>query len=302
MPAAAPLPVHCRLLECVANVSEGRDAAVISRLGRSCGAVLADVHSDPHHHRSVFTMIGEATAVEAAARSLAEATLESVDLRLHSGAHPRTGALDVVPFVALEGWPLRDVRPAPAVAALEARDRFAAWAADHLHLPVYLYGPERALPDVRRGAWATLTPDLGPGWPHPSAGATAVGCRPLLVAYNLWLEQPDLLLARRVAAQLRSPEVRALGLEIGGHAQVSCNLVAPTVVGPAQVWDAVAAVAPIARAELVGMVPGAVLKGVPRVRWEQLGLSLDRALEQVLARRHAPGQGAPGAAPGAGGS
>lgn len=260
------------MLECVVNVSEGRDRDVIGVLAAAAGADLLDVHSDPDHNRSVLTLVGED-----APRSVAEAAVELLDLRRHTGAHPRIGVLDVVPFV-----PLGDT---PMSAAVTARDEFAVWAGAELELPCFLYGPERTLPDVRRGAFTTLGPDTGPSAPHPSAGATAVGARRLLVAYNLWLAEPDLDEARRIASAIRSDAVRALGLAAGEQVQVSMNLVDPRRVGPADVWDLVAAEAPIARAELVGLVPVAVLAAAPAHRWSQLDLAEARTIESRLAGR-----------------
>jgi glutamate formiminotransferase len=161
------------LLECVVNISEGCRRDVLDRLARCAGDHLLDVHTDPDHHRSVFTLAGP--DVEEAARSLATAAVDAIDLRTHEGAHPRLGAVDVVPFVPLGPTPFPD--------AVAARDRFAAWAGASLHLPCFLYGPERSLPDLRRHAFRTLRPDAGPAEPHPSAGACAVGARPVLVAY-----------------------------------------------------------------------------------------------------------------------
>ena len=266
-------------MECVVNVSEGREGATIARLADSCRPVLADVHSDPEHNRSVFTLVGASAAVEQGTRDLAAAAVGALDIRLHSGAHPRIGALDVVPFVALEGWPLRN---APLGPALAARGAFAHWAAAELGLTVFLYGPERSLPEVRRSAWRGLPPDAGPQDGHQSAGAVAVGCRRLLVAYNLWLAEDDLDLARRIAAGLRSPVVRSLGLRVGSAVQVSCNLLEPEEVGPAEVWDAVSATAAVSRAELVGLVPWAVLERAPFERWDELDLAPDRSLEHAL--------------------
>ena len=128
-------------------------------------------------------------------------------------------------------------------------------------------------PEVRKGAFTTFGPDTGPLAPHPTAGAVAVGARPLLVAYNLWLADADLATARWIAGGLRGPAVRALGLAVGDRVQVSMNLIDPTRVGPAQVWDAVADDARIERAELVGLLPTAVLTATPPERWTQLALS-----------------------------
>jgi glutamate formiminotransferase len=254
------------------NVSEGRDPARVESIAAAAGADGLDVHSDPWHNRSVITIAGEG-----AARAVTIAAVEALDITTHRGAHPRFGVVDVVPFVALG-----EVTMAEAVAA---RDRFAAWAGETLHLPCFAYGPERTLPDVRRHAFVDLAPSTGPTRPHPTAGACAVGARPPLVAYNLWLDTADVDLARRIAASLRGPALRALGLQVGDLVQVSCNLIDPMAVGPADVYDRVAARAPIARAELVGLVPDAVLRAAPSERWAALDLAADRTVEARVAAR-----------------
>jgi glutamate formiminotransferase len=260
------------LLECVVNISEGRDADLVTAIGATAGDALLDTHLDPHHHRSVLTLVGEG-----APRAVARAAVERLDIGAHRGVHPRIGVVDVVPFVALGSTP-----PAEAVAA---RDRFAAWVATELGVPAFLYGPERTLPDVRRHAFAELAPDHrppGPARPHPTAGAVAVGARPLLVAWNVHLAEPDLAVARRVAAAVRGPHLRALGLQVGDRVQVSMNLVAPDVVGPAEAWDAIAALVTPADAELVGLIPRSVLDRTPRTRWSQLDLAPERTIEARL--------------------
>jgi glutamate formiminotransferase len=262
------------LLECVVNVSEGCRAPVIDALARSAGDQLLDVHSDADHNRSVFTLAGD--DVEAAVRALAAEAVAEVDLRGHTGAHPRMGVVDVVPFVPLAQATFED--------AVAARDRFATWAGSSLELPCFLYGTGRSLPDVRRDAFRTIAPDTGPDRPHRSAGACAVGARPVLVAYNVWLDDRDLALARAVAAQVRAPAVRALGLQVGDGVQVSMNLLAPDEVGPAEVYDKVAASARVERAELVGLLPRAVLLAVPASRWLQLDLSEERTIEARVGR------------------
>ena len=269
-PTTAGLRETPGVLEVVVNVSEGRDAGVLTELARAVAGALLDVHTDPDHHRSVFTLIGED-----AARALTVAAVERIDLRTHTGVHPRIGAVDVVPFVPLADATLDD--------ALTARDRFGRWAATTLALPGFAYGPERTLPEVRRGAFATLTPDWGPPAPHPTAGACAVGARPVLVAYNVWLAESDLSVAKDVAAALRGPAVRTLGLQVGDEVQVSMNLIAPLEVGPGAVYDAVAQRAAIARAELVGLVPQAVLAAEAPERWVQLDLGEERTIEARLA-------------------
>ena len=251
------------------NVSEGQDRRVIDAIAAAAGRCLLDVHADRHHNRAVLTMAG--TGVEDAARAVAVEAVRRIDLRLHVGVHPRIGAVDVVPFVPLAGSTMAD--------AVGARDRFAAWAGVELAVPCFLYGPERALPDVRRRAFTGLAPDTGPPVSHPTAGATCVGARPVLVAYNVWLADGiDVATARVVARAVRGPALRALGLDVGGRAQVSTNLVDPLRLGPAQAFDAIAALAPVAGAELVGLVPRAVLDAIPPTRWAELGLDPARAL------------------------
>jgi glutamate formiminotransferase len=263
------------MLECVVNVSEGAHPDVVAGVARSAGGDLLDVHADPDHNRAVLTLVGES-----APRRVAEAAVARLDLRRHRGAHPRFGVVDVVPFVPLAGSAMAD--------AVGARDRFAGWIAGELGVPAFLYGPERSLPDVRRHAFAGLAPDAGPASPHPTAGAVAVGARPPLVAWNLWLAEPDLGRAREVAAAVRGPDLRALGLAVGSRVQVSLNLIAPDRLGPAEAWDRVAALVDVAGAELVGLVPAAVLDRTDPARWEQLDLAPDRTIEARLAARPRP--------------
>ncbi len=265
------------MLECVINVSEGRRADVIDALTDAAGRALLDVHTDAVHHRSVFTLAGQ--HVEHAARSLAAAAVETIDLRAHAGVHPRLGAVDVVPFVPLPGAVMAD--------AVAARDRFSRWFARTAGVPCFRYGAERTLPDIRRHAFDLLAPDDGPPVPHPTAGACCVGARTMLVAYNLWLARGNGgnagAVARSVAAEVRGPAVRALGLVMGdGGAMVSMNLLDPLSTGPAAVYDAVASRAEVARAELVGLLPAAVLDATPRDRWASLDLAPSRTIEARL--------------------
>jgi glutamate formiminotransferase / 5-formyltetrahydrofolate cyclo-ligase len=255
------------MLECVVNISEGRRLDVVELIARNAGGSLLDAHSDPDHNRTVLTLAGESSA-----RAVATAAVLALDIGRHTGAHPRFGVVDVVPFVPLGSSVIDD--------ALAARDRFAAWLASELGVPCFLYGPQRSLPEVRRGAFTSLAPDVGPAQPHPTAGACAVGAREVMLAYNLWLAQPDLAEAERLARSVRRPEVRALALPVGGRVQVSMNLIAPASVGPAQVFDAVAAQAAIDRAELVGLAPRAVLEQTDPARWAELDLSPDRTIER----------------------
>lgn len=277
-------PVTSPLLECVPNVGEGRDPAVVAAIADAARAVpgvtLADIHADPDHHRSVFTFLGAPEAVERAALALAAAALARVDMALHRGIHPRMGALDVLPFV-----PLRDVTMAEAVAiARRVGERIGR---EHA-VPVYLYGaaatrPERrAVREIRRAEYEGLAarladpawcPDYGPATFNPRAGAVAVGAREILVAYNVWLDSIDLQAARAIARTVREssgglPCLQAMGvpLERRGLVQVSMNLVDYRRTSLARAWDAVAAEArrrgiAIKRAELVGLAPRAAFEG-----------------------------------------
>lgn len=271
-------------VECVVNISEGRDDSVVDAVASVAGPTLLDVHSDPDHHRSVLTLGGSAFDVVAATRAVVREACALIDMRVHRGVHPRLGAADVVPFVALDG-PLDQV--------VSLRDDFARWAGQDLHLPCFLYGPERSLPTVRREAFRSADPDTGPHTPHPTAGASAIGARPVLVAYNVWVVGPDdglasaLALARQVARTVRGSAVRSLGLPVGNKAQVSCNLIDPQAVGPAQVYDMIARAVSglggsVDRAELVGLVPADVLAAVPEHRHRELDVSQDRTIEARL--------------------
>jgi len=260
------------MLECVINVSEGGRLSTVDVIARNAGDHLLDLHADRDHNRSVITVVGED-----AARAVSTAAVLALDLNHHAGAHPRFGVVDVVPFVPLFSTPM--------TTAIEARDRFARWLAEELGVPCFLYGTERSLPELRRRAFVDLEPDVGPRRPHPTAGATAVGARQPLVAYNLWLAHDDLETARAVARELRSEHVRALGLAVGPRVQVSLNLVEPEAFGPADAFDAVAARATIDHAELVGLIPQAVLDRTPIGRWAELDLSADRSIEARLAAR-----------------
>jgi glutamate formiminotransferase len=229
------------LIECVPNVSEGRDQRVIRLLAeavRQGGADLIDVHSDVDHHRSVFTIIGTPELVEASALALARLSVQLVDLTKHRGVHPRVGAIDVIPFVPLQRATMRD-----AIAAAHRLGLVFAGACD---VPVFFYGEaaarrdRRELPAVRKGGFEQLAerlcapawrPDAGPSAPHPTAGATLVGARRPLVAFNAVLDSEDLAVANAVARAIREssgglPAVRAMGLLLAsrGLAQVSMNL------------------------------------------------------------------------------
>lgn len=257
------------MLECVINISEGHGGPALRAVVEAAGDSLLDVHRDDHHNRAVLTLAGD--GVEVAAQEVARACVAILDLSTHVGAHPRIGVIDVVPFVPLAGSTMDD--------AVRARDAFAEWLSGEQSVPCHLYGPERSLPDLRRQVRALDEPG------HPTAGACAVGAREILVAYNLWLATGDVSTAEAIAKAIRSPAVRALGLQVGDAVQVSCNLIAPHDVGPAEIYDMVASRADVARPELVGLLPRDVLLAIPRARWESLDLSEDRTIEARIEAR-----------------
>ncbi len=272
------------LAECVINVSEGRDEARLERLAASCAEQLLDLHVDADHHRSVFTLAGPDDAVLSASLELCREAVRSLTIADHVGVHPRLGVVDVVPFIALGERPLED--------AVALRDAFAARASAELNLPVFLYGPHeggaRSLPELRRRAFKDLHPDLGPSVPHPTAGATCAGARGLLVAWNLIVEGLDLEAAKAVASEVRREGLRTLAFEVEGGVQVSCNLVDPLRLGPAQAYDLIAEAArgrggAPGAAELVGLVPAAVVAGTDPSRLAQLDLGPSVTIEGRLA-------------------
>jgi glutamate formiminotransferase len=295
------VPDRGALAECVINVSEGRNRSAVNAIRDAGGTTVLDVHSDAEHNRTVLSLGGPLALVEDAARALVTEAVARIDLRDHQGVHPRFGAADVVPFVPLTGGGGHETAWSQVI---EARDRFARWAGADLRLPCFLYGPERSLPEVRRSAFRSLEPDTGPRTPHPTAGASAVGARSVLVAYNVWITaRPDhdtpghqpsaLTVARALAGALRSPTVRTLGLAVSAGAQVSFNLIDPGTTSLADLYDAVAVGAEsrgctVLRAELVGLLPETVLRATPRHRWAELDLSEARSIEARLAARGHP--------------
>lgn len=260
------------------NVSEGRDDRRIAELGASFrDARLLDVHADPDHNRSVFTLAAPQGRLAGALVAGAAAAVQRIDLRAHAGVHPHVGAIDVLPVV----HPDAERRGAAVAEALTA----AARIGDELELPVFLYGAlatrdeQRERADLRRGgpqqlaeriAAGELVPDFGPARAHPSAGAALVTARPPLVAFNVDLAAEDVELARRIAAGLREsrggfPGVRAIGLELKhrGRVQVSMNVHDSEAVPLRDLVAAVREQAPVAEAELVGLAPKAAFEGFP---------------------------------------
>lgn len=294
------------LVESVPNFSEGRRAEVVEEVVAAFISVpevlLLDRSSDPDHNRSVVTLAGPGPALVEAALSGAAACARLIDLTRHQGVHPRMGALDVLPFVPLD--PTCDCVPL----ALEAGRRLV----EEVGVPVYLYGgaarvPERAeLPSVRSGGFEELVlsaerdparaPDLGGPGLHPTAGATAVGVRPFLIAYNVNLATRDVSLAKGIARAVRArdgglPGVRALGLPLERRrmTQVSMNLLDYRRTGLATVFAAVAGLAAragveVVESQVVGLVPEAALAGVDLERLKLHGFSRDLMVEERIRR------------------
>jgi glutamate formiminotransferase/formiminotetrahydrofolate cyclodeaminase len=265
------------LVECVPNFSDGRNADVLEALRAAItsvpGARLLDVQADADHHRSVFTFVAPPEAALAAAFRAVRVARERIDLTTHAGEHPRMGAADVVPFVPVEGVTMDD--------CVALARRLGERIGTELEIPVYLYGraatrPSRErLPDVRKGEFEGLRdligtdperdPDYGPRRVHPTAGATAVGARPFLVAYNVYLAGGDEALAKAIAKKVRAsggglPAVQAMGITVAGAPQVSMNLLDIDATPMHEVYEAVArearaAGAEVAWSEIVGLVP-----------------------------------------------
>lgn len=255
------------LVQCVPNFSEGRDPAVIAAIVQAVrdtpGIRLADWSADADHNRLVVTFVGPPGPVQTAALAAATAAVTHIDLSVHTGVHPRLGAIDVLPFVPLSGLTLAD-----CAAMAEDTGRLLA---DRHTLPVFLYeaaSPEgRSLPAVRRHAFTAFAPDFGPAAPHPTAGAVVVGARGPLIAYNVNLATSDISIARAIAQELRGlpllPGVRALGLGLPsrGLTQVSMNLTRPDETPLLAVFGWVQARAlemgtAATESEMIGAMPG----------------------------------------------
>ncbi len=290
------------MIECVPNVSEGCDAAAIAGMAAAVrwgDARTLDVHSDCDHNRSVVTFVGTVPGIERAAVRLAREVVARIDLRRHRGVHPRIGALDVVPFVPLAGSSMCQ--------CVDVARRVGAAIAEETGVPVFLYGcaatnPARStLAALRRGGLDALrerigrggwVPDFGPSTLHPTAGATAVGARPPLVAYNVCLESMDLGVGRRIALATREANggprgVQALAflLERKGCVQISMNL---TDVEATSVLTAFRRVADLAAAhgvrvassEIVGLAPRRALAGATAEDLRLTGRLEDHVLEE----------------------
>ncbi len=234
-----------KLVECVPNFSEGRRPEVIEAIAEEVRQVanvkLLDVKADPSHNRVVVTFVGEPQAVKQAAFNCCKRAAELIDMEKHHGEHPRIGATDVIPFIPVKNVSMEE--------CAQLADELAQEIAAKLNIPVYLYEEaakipgRKALPDIRKGQYEGLKteiskperrPDYGPAQLHPTAGATVVGARQFLIAYNINLDTSDVNIAKKIANSIREAKggykyVRAMGVtvQIGDRdiAQVTINMV-----------------------------------------------------------------------------
>jgi glutamate formiminotransferase len=296
------------VIECVPNVSEGRRPDVINQLADSLRAIpglrVLDVQSDAAHNRSVFTLAGDAAAMTAGIPTLFEGAIAAIDLTLHHGEHPRLGAVDVTPFIPISGVTMAECVALAKSIAEDVASRFS--------LPIYLYeeaasAPERKnLEDIRRGEFEGLTekmarpgwaPDYGPAAPHPTAGASVIGARMPLIAYNINLNTNRLDVARKIAAAIRHSSgglryVKAAGfmLEDRNIAQVSMNLTNYHKTPIFRVFEIVKREAErygvsILESEIVGLIPSAALISAAEYYLQLERFGPDQILEHRLQGR-----------------
>lgn len=274
-----------KIIECVPNISEGRDKKKIDRIVAALtkveGARLLDVCIDPDHNRTVLTFIGRLEDVERGAAAVCDRALDLIDMRQHEGVHPRIGAVDVVPFVPLKGASMKN--------AVDVAHRFGRAFGERNKIPVYFYGEaaldpqRRELPNVRKGEYEALRthfedsrwiPDAGPTRFNPRGGAAAVGAREPLIAFNINLATHDVHAAKEIASSIREsggglPYLRAMGVALKSRdiVQVSMNLTNYKVTSLKKVFDTVKEKAAsngihIVESELVGLLPEEALKNV----------------------------------------
>ena len=288
------------IIETIPNVSEGRRPEIVARLVAAAsgtpGARLLDHSSDASHNRSVLTLVGDAAALKAATLALFEAAIAAIDLRTHTGEHPRLGAVDVVPFVPIEGVTMAECVALAKDVGAEVARRFG--------LPVFLYEEasddplRKNLEDIRRGEFEGLAakmstpgwvPDFGPSTPHQTAGATVIGARMPLIAYNINLNTDRLDVAKKIAAAIRHSSggfryVKAMGVKVEDRnlAQVSMNLTNYQKTPIFRVFELVKREAErygvsVLESEIVGLVPSAAL-----VSAAEFYLQLERFGEQQV--------------------
>jgi glutamate formiminotransferase len=291
------------IIEAVPNFSEGRRPEVVAALVEAIqapGVLLLDHSSDPDHNRSVLTVAGPPQAVLEGLMAAVRVAAERINLFEHRGEHPRIGAADVVPLVPIQGITL-----AECVVLAEGLGRRIG---EELGLPVYLYAaaarrPERVrLPDIRQGEFEGLVqtigepqraPDFGPARVGP-AGAVVVGARPFLVAYNVYLDTPDVELAKAIAKSIREssggfPAVQAKGFLVEGQAQVSMNLLDTSKTPLHVVYDEITRLAAqegvnVDRSELIGLMPQSVIYGAAAHYLRLQDFSPARTVEGAMQR------------------
>ena len=293
------------IIESVPNISEGRNPDIITRITDALhavpGARLLDVQSDPSHNRSVFTLAGDRAALKQVVLRLYEEAITAIDMRQHHGEHPRLGAVDVCPFIPIEWASMQD--------CVELAREIAGEIGERLELPVFLYEEaastpaRRNLEDIRRGEFEGLAakmqkpewaPDAGPAQPHPQAGASVVGARMPLIAYNINLATNRLDVAKRIASGIRMSSggfryVKAMGIELQdrGIVQVSMNLTNYEKTPIFRVFEVVKREAArygvqVLESEIVGLVPSAALMQVAEHYLQLEGFSGGQVLENKL--------------------
>ena len=293
------------IIECIPNVSEGRRPEIVEAIAAAIRAVpgvrLLDHSSDPAHNRSVFTFAGDGAGVTGAVLAIYEQALKAIDLRQHTGEHPRLGAVDVVPFVPIEGVTMEACVALAKDVGRQVAERFA--------VPVYLYEEASANParknleDIRRGEFEGLAakmaspgwaPDFGAAAPHPAAGASVIGARMPLIAYNINLATDRLDVARKIAAAIRHSSggfrfVKAAGFELKdrGIVQVSMNLTNYEKTPIFRVFETVKREAErygvrILESEIVGLIPSAALNAAAEYYLQIAGFKADQILENKL--------------------
>jgi glutamate formiminotransferase / 5-formyltetrahydrofolate cyclo-ligase len=294
------------IIECIPNVSEGRRPQIVegfvAAIRNVPGVRVLDYSSDPSHNRSVLTLAGEAEPLKQAILALFERAVAAIDLRTHKGEHPRLGAVDVVPFVPIAGVTMAECVALAKETAAEVAKRF--------NVPVFLYeeasnnAARKNLEDIRRGEFEGLAekiarpewkPDFGSAAPHPSAGATVMGARMPLIAYNINLATDRLDVAKKIAAAIRHSSggfrfVKAMGIELGDRkiVQVSMNLTNYDKTPMYRVFEVVKREAArygvnVLESEIVGLVPSAALVAAAEHYLQLEGFKSDQVLETKLA-------------------
>ena len=296
------------IIECVPNISEGRDRSVVDAIAGAAvgtGCKLIDVSSDADHNRTVITLVGDEEGLEQGVLRLVDEAVSRIDLKRHSGAHPRMGAVDVIPFIPVAGATMED--------CVTLSRRVGESISEKFEVPVFLYeesasrADRRNLAKIRKGefeglaekltdpAWA---PDFGPSLPHPSAGAVAVGAREFLIAFNINLATDDLSVAKKIATAVRHSSgglryVKALGLSLEerGIVQVSMNLTNFRKTPVLRVFDMVRREAErlgvlVLESEIIGKIPRQALVEAAisslQVRSFDPSMILEEGIEEAL--------------------